>query len=101
MESHIVSIRTNVIVLGLLFALALLTLAVSYVDLSRWNLVVAMAIAVSKMMLVVWFFMHGATMPRASKLAFATGFFWFGILCALTLSDYVSRSLDSLPSPSL
>jgi cytochrome c oxidase subunit 4 len=84
-------------VLVALFALAVATLAISYIDLHRWNLVVAMAIAVSKMMLVVLFFMHGLIMPRVSKLAFATGFFWLGILVALTLSDYFTRIPSQLP----
>jgi len=95
MTKHIVSIKTNVAVMGALFLLALATVGVAYVDLAYWNLVAAMAIAVAKMMLVVVFFMHGWFMPRISKLAFGAGLFWLGILVALTLSDYLSRDLLS------
>lgn len=85
------SIRTNVLVLVALLVLALLTWGISYIDLGAWNLVVAMAIAVSKMMLVVLIFMHGWFMPRVSLFAFCSGIFWLGILVVLTMSDYLTR----------
>src|SRR5262245_47852710 len=91
--AHIISNKANVVVMLMLMAMALLTWGISYIDLGPWNLVVAMAIAVSKMMLVVLVFMHGWFMPRVSKLAFFAGIFWLGILVVLTLSDYLSRRL--------
>jgi cytochrome c oxidase subunit 4 len=90
-QEHVISTKANVGVMLLLVALALATLGVSYVDLRRWNLVVAMAIAVAKMMLVILVFMHGWFMPRVSKFAFFSGIFWLGILVVLTMSDYLSR----------
>ncbi len=90
---HVISTRVNLTVLATLIALALVTWGVAYVDLRRWNLVVAMAIAMGKVLLVVLIFMHGWYMPRLSKLAFFTGAFLLAILIFLTLSDYLSRSL--------
>jgi cytochrome c oxidase subunit 4 len=94
MVGPIISTKTLVAVLVALLVLALLTWFLSYVDLRRWNLVLAMAIAVCKMLLVVLVFMHGWFMPRVSKLAFFAGFFWLSILVTLTLSDYVSRDME-------
>lgn len=91
-DKHIVSKKVNVEVLLMLVALALLTWGISYVDLGRWNLVAAMAIAVTKMLLVVLVFMHAWFSPRVTNLAFCAGIFWLGILVVLTLSDYLSRS---------
>ena len=90
---HVISTKANVLVVLVLIALALATWGISYVDLGHWNLVVAMAIAVTKMILVVLVFMHGWFSPRVTKLAFFAGLFWLGILVVLTLSDYLSRSL--------
>jgi len=90
---HIISTRTNILVLIALLILALCTWGIAYVDLGRWNLVVAMAIAVAKMLLVVLCFMHGWFTPRVSLLAFCAGIFWLGILFVLTLSDYLTRAL--------
>lgn len=90
-DEHVISKRASGLALLALVALALATWGLSYVDLKRWNLVVAMAIAVVKMMIVVLVFMHGWFAPRASKLAFGAGLFWLGILVVLTLSDYLSR----------
>ncbi len=93
MVGPIIPIKTQAAVLFALVLLALLTWVLSYTDLSRWNLVVAMSIAVCKMLLVVVFFMHAWFMPRVSKLAFFAGVFWLGIMVTLTMSDYLSRGM--------
>ena len=90
-DEHVISKKANGLALLALVALALATWGLSYVDLKQWNLVVAMSIAVVKMMIVVLVFMHGWFAPRVSKLAFCAGLFWLGILVVLTLSDYLSR----------
>ena len=85
--------RVNLAVLAALLALALFTWGIAYVDLGRWNLVLAVLVAVIKMMLIVLFFMHGWFMQRLSMFAFGAGLVWLGILFALTLSDYLSRGV--------
>ena len=88
----VISKQANVGVLLVLVALALLTWRISYLDLGRWNLIAAMAIAVLKALLVVLVFMHAWFSLRVAKLAFFAGFFWLAILIVLTLTDYLSRS---------
>jgi cytochrome c oxidase subunit 4 len=82
--------------LGLL-ALTALTTWVSYFDLGPMNTVVALAIAVTKMLLVILFFMHVKYSSGLTRLVIVAGFFWFAILAALTLSDELTRNWS--PSP--
>ena len=102
-EHHIVSpIIYLVILLSLLFFTGL-TVAVSYKDMGQmrlfdtgftlyWNPVVALAIACTKMTLVVLFFMHVKYSTKLTKLTVLSGFFIFLALIGMTLSDYVSRA---------
>jgi len=55
---HVVPLRTLVGVLLVLLALTVVTVAVTFVDLGRLNLVAALAIAVVKGALVLLYFMH-------------------------------------------
>lgn len=55
---HILSYTKLAMVLGLLLVLTLITVAVSYVDLGFFNVPVALAIACTKVTLVLLFFMH-------------------------------------------
>lgn len=68
-----------------------LTWAIGYVNLGPFNLVVALAIAITKAMLVVLFFMHIKGSNRLLHLAAVGGVLWLLIMLTLTLSDYISR----------
>jgi cytochrome c oxidase subunit IV len=74
------------------------TVAVTYVHLGWLNLPVALAIAVTKAMLVILFFMHLKDHPKLIKVTFAAAFFFFLILIAHTLSDYLSRGQMGMPA---
>ena len=74
-----------------LMILTALTVVVANFDLGPLNDVVAMTVAVTKAMLVILFFMHVRYSSRLTWIVVAGGFFWLGIMIALTLSDYVSR----------
>lgn len=88
---HIVSPGLYSVIIGSLLALTLITVWAAYVDLGRFNIVVALAIATLKATLVVLFFMHAKYVPKRTKLVIVAGIFWLGLLLFLTLSDYVSR----------
>jgi len=79
-----------VIILTLLF-LTSLTVFAAYINLGRFNIVVALAIATLKATLVVLFFMHAKYSPKRTKLVIMAGIFWLIILLFMTLSDYASR----------
>ena len=75
-----------------------LTVAVTYVHLGWLNLPVALAIAVTKAMLVIMFFMHLKDHPKLIKVTFCSAFFFLLILVAITLSDYLSRGFRGMPA---
>ncbi len=84
-------VRTYVLIWLVLTIMTFVTYGVAQIDLGAFNIVIALAIAGFKMMLVIWFFMHVRTDNPLTKLFVFAGFFWMAILLALTLSDYVSR----------
>ena len=92
MAEHVVSRKTYIVVWGALMALMILTAGLSRIDLGEWSTFVALAIAAIKALLVILFFMH--VRYESQKMAWVfvvAGFFWLGILLALTMTDYLSR----------
>ncbi len=101
-EHHIVSPAIyGSILLALLFFTGL-TVWMSFIDLGEWriapgltlfwNPVVALAIACTKMTLVVLFFMHVKYTTKLTKLTVASGFFVFIVLIGMTMTDYFTRA---------
>ena len=74
-----------------LLILTALTVGVTYIHMGRFNLVVALLIAITKATLVVLFFMNVKNSSPLTKLFVVAGLFWMGLLVLLTFSDYVSR----------
>ena len=93
-SEHIVSPKIYAGVLTALLVGTVLTVEAAKVDLGRWNIVLALGIAVTKMTLVILFFMHGKYSARRTKLVIASGFFWLAIMLALTLADYTTRHIE-------
>jgi cytochrome c oxidase subunit 4 len=99
---HIVGPGTYAIILLALLVGTALTVLASFFDLGEWHIapgitlfwnpVVALAIASTKMTLVVLFFMHIKYSSRLTKLTIGAGVFIFLGLIAMTLSDYISRA---------
>ena len=80
------------LVYGALMVGLLATVAVSYVPLGSWNLVVALAIAFTKAILVVLIFMHVLNSPRLTWIAVFAGLIWLAIMLSLMMADYMTRS---------
>jgi cytochrome c oxidase subunit 4 len=91
MSEHIVPRSTYFLVFGALLVLTAVTVAAANFDFGAMNDVVAMTIAVTKMMLVLLFFMHVRYSSRLIWVIVASMFFWLIILLALTMTDYSSR----------
>jgi cytochrome c oxidase subunit 4 len=91
MSEHIVPRTTYFLVFGALIVLTAVTVVAANFDFGAMNDVVAMTIAVTKMMLVLLFFMHVRYSSRLIWVVVASMFFWLIILLALTLTDYSSR----------
>jgi cytochrome c oxidase subunit 4 len=83
--------RLYVVVFAVLIALTGLTIGVSYLDLGSFSTVAALLIAATKATLVLLFFMHLIERPALNWVVALAGFFWLGILLALTMSDLLTR----------
>ena len=97
MSEHIDSIRTYTLVLLGLLVLTAATTLVAFVDLGEFSVVVALAIAVCKMLLVALFFMHVRHSTKLTKLVVLGGLLWLAILLMLTLSDFTTRGWIGVP----
>lgn len=91
MSAHALPIRLYYGIFLALIALTGTTVWVSTIDLGPMNIVVALSIAVLKALLVVLYFMHVRYSSRLTWVFVAAGFFWFFILIAFTMADFVSR----------
>jgi cytochrome c oxidase subunit IV len=80
-------------VFGALMLLLAITWSVGYLNLGPFNLIFALAIAITKALLVVLFFMHIKGSSPLLHLAAGAGLLWLLILIFLTLGDYITRGL--------
>jgi cytochrome c oxidase subunit 4 len=92
MSGHILSKSIYYKVFATLMILTLVTIAIAYADLGRWNVIVAISIAIFKATLVVLYFMHVRYSTELIWVVVGGGFFWLVILLILTMSDYLTRS---------
>ena len=97
MTEHVDSVKTYTAVWAVLLALTGVTTAVAYVDLGSFSVVVALTIAVVKMLLVALFFMHVRHSTKLTKLVVVGGLLWLVILIAFTLADVWTRGLIGTP----
>ena len=97
MTEHVDSVKTYVLVfLALIFA-TVATTAVAFVDLGPFSVVVALAIAVCKMLLVALFFMHVRHSTKLTRLVLLGGLLWLGIMLTFTLADVWTRGWIGVP----
>jgi cytochrome c oxidase subunit 4 len=104
MSGHVVPVKTYLGIFVALLALTALTTAVAFVDFDKLhtgihlidmiplNTVVALAIAIVKMLLVILFFMHVKYSSGLTKVVVMAGFLFLAILVSFTLADELSRS---------
>ena len=95
MSEHIMSSKLYYTIWIVLLCLTVVTAAVSFVDLGRFNTVIALVIATVKALLVVLFFMHVKyTSEKLTKIVIASAIFWLFLLLALSMADYGTRLLS-------
>ena len=91
MSAHILPKRVYYTIFAILLFCTYLTVQIAFLDLGPLNTIAALAIAVFKAVLVVLFFMHVKYSTRLTWAVVLGSIFWFGILIALTMSDYLTR----------
>ncbi|TAM82836.1 MAG: hypothetical protein EPN47_09350 [Acidobacteria bacterium] len=92
MSEHIAPLKLYFTVFITLLVLTLVTWRIAYIDLGRWNTVVALAIAIGKATLVGTFFMHLRWSASTVRLVLFAAIFWLAIMITLTAGDFFSRS---------
>lgn len=93
-EHHIIGPPIYLAILGVLLVGTALTVGAALLPgVPEWaNAPIALAIAVTKAVFVVLFFMHVKYSTRLTKLTVGAGFFTFGALVVMSLLDYISRA---------
>src|ERR1051325_2567432 len=91
MSEQIVPRKTYFSVFVALLVFTAITVFAANINFGKMNDVIAITIAVTKMMLVLLFFMHVRYSSRLIWVIVASMFFWLLILLSLTLTDYASR----------
>jgi cytochrome c oxidase subunit 4 len=91
-DHHIVTPVVYGIVFASLLVGTTLTVVAAYINLGIFNPVVALAIACTKAVIVILFFMHVKYQSKLVKLTVIAGFFTFIVLITMTLTDYMSRA---------
>jgi cytochrome c oxidase subunit 4 len=91
-DHHIVTPAVYSIVFATLLAFTGITVAAAFKNLGILNPIVALAIASTKAVVVILFFMHVKYQSKLVKLTVISGFFTFLVLITMTLTDYISRA---------
>ena len=96
---HVSPISLYVTIFLALMVMTGVTVGAAYVNLGRFNFLVAMIIACFKASLVIWYFMHVKYQSKLTKLTLATGLFFLTILLSMMLLDYSSKAFTPMPQP--
>jgi cytochrome c oxidase subunit 4 len=86
------TLRMNLWVLAALLILLALTVGAAHVDLGPFNVIVSLAIAIAKALLVMTFFMRLNTDSPLLRIVAACGFAWVSVLIALAIADLLTRT---------
>jgi len=102
---HIVGPKTYVTNLLILMGLMFLTIAAAKVHIGPAgsqviNFIIAMAIAIAKMMCILLYFMHLKWSSGLVRVMGTVAFLFLGIMLAFTFGDYTSREWVSTFAPS-
>jgi cytochrome c oxidase subunit 4 len=90
-RGHVASAQFYWLIFGALVLLTLVTVAVSYADFGRANIVIAILIATIKASLVALFFMHLWHGSAFHTITFLTAFLFLALFMLLTHDDVRSR----------
>jgi cytochrome c oxidase subunit 4 len=93
--SHVAPKTLYYSIFGALMVLTIITVEVATHNFGVLNFPVAIGIAITKATLVILFFMHAKYSSKLTKLFVGTAFFFLAILLGLTMTDYLSRGLQT------
>ena len=88
---HVIPIKVYLGIGAILMIFTVITVAAAQVDLGFLNIVVALAIATTKALLVAFFFMHLYYDNKMLFFVFASSIFFLAVLISLTMFDTMRR----------
>jgi len=94
-DHHIIPPKVYLAVLMVLFVGTVITVVVSWFDMGKLNMVIAMAVASVKAFFVLAYFMHLKYDNMLNRVIFLSAFAFLLILFAFSMGDIVSRILPS------
>lgn len=98
-DAHSSGIGAYLGVFAALMVLTGLTVWAAFQHLGVWNTPVALAIAVTKALLVAWIFMHLRYSPKLTIFVVSASILWLAFLILITGSDYLTRSWLPIYAP--
>lgn len=96
---HVSSVRTYLLVFASLLILTGATVGAAYLDLGVWNDIIALAIAVTKAVLIILWFMHVRYSDGLTRVVVVAGWLWLIMLILGVLDDVLTRSWRFVPGP--
>ena len=94
---HIVPMPVLLAVWGALVVLTVVTVAATWIDLGRFNLLLAMAIATVKASLVVLYFMHMRYDRPFNAIVFVAALLFVALFVGITLIDTAAYQPELIP----
>ena len=94
---HVVPMKVLLAVWGALVVLTVLTVAATWVDLGRFNLLLALAIATVKASLVVLYFMHMRYDRPFNAVVFVAALLFVALFVGITLIDTSAYQPELIP----
>ena len=94
---HVVPLPVLFAVLGTLLVMTVVTVAVSWVDFGRFNLWIALAIAVFKASLVLLFFMHLKYDKPFNAIVIIVSVALLMLFIAIAMTDATQYAPDTIP----
>jgi len=91
---HVVPVQTLLGVFAALIVLTYITVFVSTLDVGRWSLWVALAVATAKGSLVVLYFMHLRYDSPFNAFIFATALAFLGLFLGIVMLDSIEYQPD-------
>jgi cytochrome c oxidase subunit 4 len=90
-EHHILPLKTYLASGAALFVLTVVTVAVSFVDLGGWNVVVALLVAATKASVVALIFMHLLYDKKLFLIIFLASIMFLAVFIIFTMFDTMRR----------
>jgi cytochrome c oxidase subunit 4 len=97
MTTGVLPVRTCFAVYFVLIALTAATVGAAFLDLLYFSTPLALAIACTKALLVMLYFMELRHSPKLTWIIVGNGVFWLLVMILLTMSDMVSRGWLGFP----